>query len=149
MAPATPPPCLRSVFAALAIASTSSFVMSAWRTSISATAARVDDGPTGRDPRAWGLPACMGAADRHVEALVEDLRLRLLERRRAEAAAGRAEKELGTVVAELVDDHAAVLSESRRALIRELVLRETVGLGPLEELLSDSAVEEVMVNGPH
>jgi pilus assembly protein CpaF len=91
----------------------------------------------------------MGAAERHVETLVADLRLRLVERRRAEAAAGRTGKDLETVVAELVDDHAAVLSESRRALIRELVLRETVGLGPLEELLSDCAVEEVMVNGPH
>ena len=58
-------------------------------------------------------------------------------------------KELEAGVEELVDDHAAVLSEPLRALIRELVLRETVGLGPLEELLSDAAVEEVMVNGPH
>jgi pilus assembly protein CpaF len=91
----------------------------------------------------------MGAPDRHVDALVEDLRGRLIERRRAEAAAGHVGKDLETAVAELVDDHAAVLSESRRALIRELILRETVGLGPLEELLSDSAVEEVMVNGPH
>ena len=91
----------------------------------------------------------MGAPDRHVEALAADLRGRLIERRRAEAAAGRAGTDLETAVAELVDDHAAVLSESRRALIRELILRETVGLGPLEELLSDSAVEEVMVNGPH
>ena len=91
----------------------------------------------------------MGAPDRHVEALAADLRGRLIERRRAEAAAGRAGTDLETAVAELVDDHAAVLSESRRAWIRELILRETVGLGPLEELLSDSAVEEVMVNGPH
>jgi pilus assembly protein CpaF len=32
--------------------------------------------------------------------------------------------------------------------VRELILRDTVGLGPLEELLTDPAVEEVMVNGP-
>jgi pilus assembly protein CpaF len=96
-----------------------------------------------------GVQACMGPADRHVEALADDLRRRLIERRRAEAAAGLAGKDLETAVTELVDGHAAVLSESRRALIRELILRETVGLGPLEELLSDSAVEEVMVNGPH
>ncbi len=29
----------------------------------------------------------------------------------------------------------------------DLLLRETVGLGPLEDLLADPAVEEVMVNG--
>jgi pilus assembly protein CpaF len=49
---------------------------------------------------------------------------------------------------DLVDEHAAVLSEPRRARIRELILRDTVGLGPLEQLLADPAVTEVMVNGP-
>jgi pilus assembly protein CpaF len=41
-----------------------------------------------------------------------------------------------------------VLSSARREQIAELILRETVGLGPLEELLADPEVEEVMVNGP-
>jgi len=86
---------------------------------------------------------------RHAEALAAELRGRLLERRRAEAAAGQpAEQELEAAVAELVDDHAAPLSDERRAQVRELILRETVGLGPLEELLADPQVEEVMVNGP-
>ena len=35
-----------------------------------------------------------------------------------------------------------------RARLVELILREAVGLGPLEEVLADPAVEEVMVNGP-
>jgi pilus assembly protein CpaF len=91
----------------------------------------------------------VGVADRHAEALAADLRRRLVERRRAEAIAGRSSGEdLERAVAELVDGHAAVLSEPRRDRIRELILRDTVGLGPLEELLSDPAVEEVMVNGP-
>jgi pilus assembly protein CpaF len=88
------------------------------------------------------------AADRNAEALAADLRRRLLERRRAEAAAGRVRGgDLEAVVTELVDQHAAVLSEGRRAHVRELILRDTVGLGPLEELLADPAVTEVMVNG--
>jgi len=41
-----------------------------------------------------------------------------------------------------------VLSGERRGQIAELILRDTVGLGPLEELLADDEVEEVMVNGP-
>ncbi len=49
---------------------------------------------------------------------------------------------------ELVDEAAAVLSPARRDQIAELILRETVGLGPLEDLLDDPEVEEVMVNGP-
>ena len=92
----------------------------------------------------------MGAADRNAEALAADLRRRLVERRRAEAAAGRVGGDgLEGAVAEIVDDHAAVLSDRRRARIRELILRDTVGLGPLEQVLADPAVTEVMVNGPH
>jgi len=91
----------------------------------------------------------VGAVDRHAESLAADLRRRLVEQRRADAAAGRAgEEDLESAVAELVDDQAVVLSESRRARIRDLILRDTIGLGPLEELLADPAVEEVMVNRP-
>jgi pilus assembly protein CpaF len=87
-------------------------------------------------------------AERHAEALAGELRRRLLERRRAEAAAGRpAGKDLEAAIAELVDEAAAQLSGRRREQVRELILRETVGLGPLEELLADPRVEEVMVSG--
>ena len=48
---------------------------------------------------------------------------------------------------ELVDEAAAILSDERRAQLVDLILRDTVGLGPLEELLADPEVEEVMVNG--
>ena len=90
----------------------------------------------------------MGAAERNAEALAADLRQRLVERRRSEAAAGEVGGgDLEEAVAELVDEHAAVLSEPRRAWVRELILRDTVGLGPLEQLLADPAVTEVMVNG--
>jgi pilus assembly protein CpaF len=92
----------------------------------------------------------VGVADRHAEALAAELRARLVERRRAEAMGGRSSgDDLECAVSELVDGHAAVLSEGRRARIRELILRDTIGLGPLEELLSDPAVEDVMVNGPN
>jgi pilus assembly protein CpaF len=91
----------------------------------------------------------VGVVERHAESLAADLRRRLLERRRAEAAAGRPSgDELEAAVAELVEEHAAALSAARRDQVRELILRDTVGLGPLEELLGDPAVEEVMVNGP-
>jgi pilus assembly protein CpaF len=50
-------------------------------------------------------------------------------------------------VRDLVDEAAAVLSDARRERIAELIMRDTVGLGPLEELLADDEVEEVMVNG--
>ncbi|MGH2966310.1 MAG: CpaF family protein [Solirubrobacterales bacterium] len=91
----------------------------------------------------------MTVADRHAEALAADLRRRLVERRRAEAIAGApGDDDLEGAVTALVSERAAVLSEGRRSQVRELILRDTVGLGPLEELLADAAVEELMVNGP-
>ncbi|HEU4980050.1 MAG TPA: ATPase, T2SS/T4P/T4SS family, partial [Solirubrobacterales bacterium] len=85
---------------------------------------------------------------RHLDRLAAELRGRLIERRRAEAAAGgRKPAPLPEAVRELVENDAAVLEPRTRGRLVELILREAVGLGPLEELLADPAVEEVMVNG--
>jgi pilus assembly protein CpaF len=70
--------------------------------------------------------------------------VRLVERRRAEAAEGAG---IEDTVRELVEEAAAVLPGGRREQIADLILRDTVGLGPLEVLLADDEVEEVMVNG--
>jgi pilus assembly protein CpaF len=56
--------------------------------------------------------------------------------------------DLEATVRELVDEEAAVLTAADRAEIAARVIRDSVGLGPLEILLADPAVEEVMVNGP-
>jgi pilus assembly protein CpaF len=84
---------------------------------------------------------------RHLDELASELRRRLIERRRAQAASGDGLGPLPEAVSELVDSDAAVLEPATRARLCELILREAVGLGPLEELLADPAVEEVMVNG--
>jgi pilus assembly protein CpaF len=86
----------------------------------------------------------IATADEHSRDLAAELRLRLVERRRAEGADG---VDLQSIVRDLVDEAAAVLSDGRRERIAELIMRDTVGLGPLEELLADAEVEEVMVNG--
>jgi pilus assembly protein CpaF len=84
---------------------------------------------------------------KHLDDLAAELRNRLVERRRAEAASGGgALAPLPDAVRELVDEDAAILEAPTRERLRELILREAVGLGPLEELLADPAVEEVMVN---
>jgi pilus assembly protein CpaF len=90
------------------------------------------------------------ARARHLEQLAEALRERLVALRRESAAAGEAAgPELEAQVRELVDAEAALLGEADRAALVARVLRDTVGLGPLEDLLADPAVEEVMVNGPY
>jgi pilus assembly protein CpaF len=84
---------------------------------------------------------------RHLEELASELRRRLIERRRAQAAGDGVLEPLAEAVRDLVAEDAAVLEASTRARLSELILREAVGLGPLEDLLADPAVEEVMVNG--
>jgi pilus assembly protein CpaF len=86
----------------------------------------------------------IATADDHSRDLAAELRLRLVDRRRAEGADS---VDLQATVRELVDEAASVLSNARRERIAELIMRDTVGLGPLEELLADDEVEEVMVNG--
>jgi pilus assembly protein CpaF len=91
----------------------------------------------------------VGARERHVEDLAGSLRARLIERRRTEAAAGRTPvAELADEVRDLVAEEAAVLGDDDRAAVETRIIRDTVGLGPLEDLLADPEVEEVMVNGP-
>jgi pilus assembly protein CpaF len=84
----------------------------------------------------------------HEEALAAALREKLRERRRAEAAAGIAGEPIEQAVEQIVEGEAAILSRPVREGLVARILRETVGLGPLEPLLDDPAVEEVMVNGP-
>jgi pilus assembly protein CpaF len=91
----------------------------------------------------------MSARERHIGEVAATLRGRLVERRRAEAAAGRpGTADLEGTVRELVDQEAAILPAVDRAEIAARVVRDSVGLGPLEILLADPLVEEVMVNGP-
>ena len=88
------------------------------------------------------------ASPDHVGRLAAELREQLIEQRRALAVAGaEAIPGLPEAVAALVDDRAALLSEADRGAVAERLLRDTVGLGPLEELLRDPQVEEVLVNG--
>jgi pilus assembly protein CpaF len=51
-------------------------------------------------------------------------------------------------VAKLVREQAEPLDDGQRELLVERVLSSAVGLGPLESLMSDPEIDEVMVNGP-
>ncbi len=90
----------------------------------------------------------MSARERHLADLADELRFRLIERRRVEAASGgSAVVDLPEEVRALVDEEAALLRPAVRDEMARRIIRDTVGLGPLEDLLADPTVEEVMVNG--
>ena len=75
--------------------------------------------------------------------LARALRSRLIERAREGVAGG----DVAAEVRDLVDAEAMALPADARVELCERVLRLTGGLGPLEPLLADPAVDEVMVNG--
>jgi pilus assembly protein CpaF len=79
-----------------------------------------------------------------LEELAEALRRRLIERARDGASVGS----LGGEVRALVDAEAPALPDLERDALAARVVRLATGLGPLEPLLADPAVDEVMVNGP-
>lgn len=69
-----------------------------------------------------------------------------------ELATGEDMERLRTQVENLLDvaltDEGAVLSRAERSQVLNDILNEMVGLGPIEPLLSDPTISEVMVNGP-
>jgi pilus assembly protein CpaF len=91
----------------------------------------------------------MATREHHISGLADELRFRLIERRRVAAASGDlAAAELAEEVRALVDEEAALLEPATKAAVSTRIVRDTIGLGPLEDLLADPSVEEVMVNGP-
>jgi pilus assembly protein CpaF len=80
-----------------------------------------------------------------LEQLAGELRERLV---RSAGEADPSARDAAQRVAALVEREAALLSETERETLRRLVTERSLGLGPLEALLVDPDVDEVMVNGP-
>jgi pilus assembly protein CpaF len=79
-----------------------------------------------------------------LDELAEALRTRLVERARRGEAVGSVEDEVRL----LVEREAGALPEEAQESLCSRVLLLATGLGPLEPLLADPSVDEVMVNGP-
>ena len=84
--------------------------------------------------------------DGRLAELAESIHRDLLETRRSGDADGK-ELTVAQAIGLAVERRAGVLSEETRAQITERISRDTIGLGPLEDLLDDPEIEEVMVNG--
>jgi pilus assembly protein CpaF len=58
-------------------------------------------------------------------------------------------RRIATLVAEQIEASGRVVSERERARIVRYAQAELLGLGPLEPLLADETISEIMVNGPN
>src|SRR3954449_11516157 len=80
-----------------------------------------------------------------LEELAHSLRQRLVERARE---GGTGPGGVADQAARLVEREAAALDPETREVLTARIVRLATGLGPLEPLLADPSVDEVMVNGP-
>ena len=81
----------------------------------------------------------------HFDDLADALRRRMIEQaREGGSSAGALEADVRV----LVEREAAALPEAEREALVARVIRLATGLGPLDPLLADPSVDEVMVNGP-
>jgi pilus assembly protein CpaF len=87
------------------------------------------------------------------KAVFERIQVALLERIDASAAAKLPREELQRQIAELIgeivtEEKLSLTSREQQALTTTLV-DDMVGLGPLEPLLADESINDIMVNGPY
>ena len=75
-------------------------------------------------------------------------RLAVSLRERLVAEAGDGERDVPARIREVVEREAGLLDAAQREALVARVAERSFGLGPLEPLLRDPAVDEIMVNGP-
>lgn len=89
----------------------------------------------------------MSANGSGAQELVSHLRARAVKE--ASLQPGRVEPAaLAEIVEQFLDEERRILPDAQRRAIVQSVVDETLGFGPLEALLRDPDVTEVMVNGP-
>ncbi|MEX0337687.1 MAG: CpaF family protein [Arenibacterium sp.] len=77
--------------------------------------------------------------------LLDNLNLAALEH----ATEKELRTEIATIAGELLDEKGIVLNREDRQTLNKELYDEVTGLGPLETLLQDDTVNDILVNGPH
>jgi pilus assembly protein CpaF len=77
--------------------------------------------------------------------LLEDLNLAALE----SAPEKELKQEIAEITTEFLNEEGMVLNRDERMTLNQDLFDEVKGLGPLETLLKDDTVNDILVNGPH
>jgi pilus assembly protein CpaF len=91
------------------------------------------------------------AGDPEIRSLADNFRQRLAQVRDARLTSRDPEvlrKAMRTHVDRLLEEDAIQLEPAKRERIVDAMLRTALGYGPLDELLADDDISEIMVNGP-
>ncbi|NVK62168.1 MAG: CpaF family protein [Rhodobacteraceae bacterium] len=78
-------------------------------------------------------------------ALLDNLNLSAID----QASERELRDEISDIVAETLQDKGVVLNREERTTLNQELYDEVKGLGPLETLLKDDTVSDILVNGPH
>jgi pilus assembly protein CpaF len=93
------------------------------------------------------------ASNKSFEELKRHIHTKLVEKldlsRVSDLAGDTLRREIRLVVERLCDTENPLLNRMERERLIDEVLDETFGFGPLEVLLKDPTISEIMVNGPH
>jgi pilus assembly protein CpaF len=77
--------------------------------------------------------------------LLDNLNLAALEK----ASEGQLKGEISAIASEALDEMGVALNKEDRTTLNQELYDEVMGLGPLEPLLKDDTVNDILVNGPH
>ena len=78
-------------------------------------------------------------------ALLDNLNLAAID----QASERELRDEISAIVAETLQEKGVVLNREERTTLNQELYDEVKGLGPLETLLQDDTVSDILVNGPH
>ncbi|MDZ4134348.1 MAG: ATPase, T2SS/T4P/T4SS family, partial [Paracoccaceae bacterium] len=76
--------------------------------------------------------------------LLENLNLAALEH----ASEANLKQEISSIVSEALDEMSVALNKDDRITLNQELYDEVMGLGPLEPLLKDESINDILVNGP-
>ena len=103
-------------------------------------------------PRGREVPREPDPADEAYETLKRHIHMRLVDRldmnRVSEMDPNTLRSEIRTIVEHLCDTENPLLNRNERQRLVSEILDETFGFGPLELLLKDEKIADIMINGP-